>query len=219
MFEFIFSTKKIISKNQESFPIDLDDIKEFCQFYKEYSDSSKYDSIINNFLIPIFVKDWERTTNFILLDTAIQAFVPNIGSINSVVSNIALNSLNIRTISSIKYYDSSWNQYDSKITLDVSKYLLSDEVYNIPININIKESYLPLFLYPKTLNLETNYTCGYANNVFTAMPSEIKNAIAMQVAMQIDAKEGLNCESEYLPFIQQIYSEYSIREQVVGFIT
>jgi len=218
VFQFSFSTKKLISRNESLFPVSLDDVKKFSQFYKNNPDTEEYNSMIENYWIPIFVKDWERTTNFLLLDTTVQAFVPDIGTISGVASNISLKNLNVREVSSVKFYPESWNQSDPKTTLETSKYLLSDEVYNIPINLNIKAQYLPFRLYPKTLNLEINYSCGFQGNNFENIPSEIISTIAMQVAMQVDSKEGLSCGSEYAPFIEQVYSEYTLREQLVTMI-
>lgn len=218
MFEFNFSTKKTISRNQETFPLELNDIKPLCRFYIENPTSEKYDTLITDYIIPSIVIDWERTTKFILLDTTIQAFIPNIGAVTSLASDLSLENLNVREVSSIKYYPSSWNQTDDKTTFDTSDYILSDEVDIIPIKLNFKESLIPLWLYPKTLNLEINYSCGYEENDFTDLPYEIKTALAMQVAMYIDVKEGLSCQSEYAPFIEQAYAKYSIRKQAVGLI-
>lgn len=218
MIEFGFTVKKQISRNVSSYPVVLNDVKTFSQFYIDNPASTKYDNIINNIWIPAFVNDWEMSTSFILQDTSVQAFVPNIGTILSYYADINFDSLNIRSISSIKYYPENWNQSDDKTTLDSAKYLVSDEIQNISKKLNIKKEYLPLNLYAKTMNLEANYTCGYSLNNFSAIPQEIKNAIAMQVAMKIDNGEGLGCDEALVPFIEQTYSKYTISRQQVCFI-
>jgi hypothetical protein len=218
MLEFSFSIKKEISRNVSSYPVLLSDVKTFSQFYIDNPTSTKYDSIINSIWIPAFVRDWERSTSFILLDTSIQAFVKNIGTVLSYYADINFDSLNIRSVSSVKYYAESWNQTDDKLTLETAKYSISDEVKNISKKLNIKKDYLPLVLYNKTLNLEANYTCGYAANNFASLPQEIKNAIAMQIAMKIDSGEGLGCDQEFAPFIEQTYAEYTISRQQICFI-
>lgn len=213
--DFKFSLKKQLSKNESSYPVTLADVKKFCQFYIDNPSSTKYDSEINSIWIPAFVDDWESDTNFILLDTSITAYLPDIQTILKPYTDIAFQSLNIRAVSNFKYYPYNWNSSDAKTTLDSSLYLLSDEINTVSIKFNIKENSLPFSLYPKKNNLETTYTCGYADNDFTNTPKEIINAIAMQIAMYIDVNEGLICEGKYIPFIEKTYAKYTISNQIV----
>lgn len=213
--DFKFSVKKQISKNETSYPVSLADVKKFCQFYIDNPSSTKYDAEINSIWIPMFVDDWESSTNFILLDTEITAYIPDIEVIITPYIDLALQSLNIRDVANFKYYPYDWDLSSAKTTLAASTYILNEEVDTIPVKMNLKQNNLPLCLYPKRNNMETTYICGYADNDFTNTPKDIINAIAMQVAMYIDNNEGLGCEEKYLPFIEKAYAKYTISNQVI----
>jgi hypothetical protein len=215
MFDFNFSILKIESKNKTSYPVSLADVKEFCEFYKENPTSTKYDSIINSVWIPRFVEDWENTTGFVLLDTSVKSFVRDILDLPDITSFVSFINLNIREVTAVKYHPTSWDNSAAKTTLDTSKYIISEEIGVYAKTLSIKKDFVPFYIYPIKFNLQAEYTCGYEDNDFTNIPVEIKQAIAMQIAMQIDTSEGLVCDEIYAEHISTTYANYTVRKQII----
>lgn len=217
MFKFIFSKKQTISRNTNSYPISLSDVKDKSFYFSENASDSSQDDYINNIVIPNVILNWEKETKYLILDQTIKAFVPSLQYINSQNLEIELNSLNIRELSDIIYYPENWNESDAKTTLTSSYYISTSEIDTTPIKIRMKKAYTPLILFPISNNLQIQYSAGFESNDFTELSNEIKDCLAMQASVIIDAKNGY-CEDFYSNIIYETYNDYSIDKQLVSFI-
>ena len=216
MYQFNFSISKTVTKNTTSYPISLSDVKSVSQFYIANPTDTSIDAYATA-IIPKIVNDWEKSTNYLLLDQAIQSFVPNLETIFTDQINIGFPHLNIREFTNIKYHKPDWNYSDSKSIIDNSNYFIIAEINDCPAKLNIKSPYLPLNLFPIINNLEANYKAGFANNDFTNLDKTIKDALIYQVAMVVDALKGF-CEDFYSTMIKEAYAQYSITKQVASII-
>lgn len=214
MFQFNFSNTKIISRNVTSYPIVASDVKALSEYFRQNPSDASLDSYITNQIIPKIVFDWEKSTGYLLLDTSIQAYVPDLKTIFGEQINIGFQHLNIRTFSSIKSYLDDWDYSAARTTFDSSNYFIIPESARESAKLNFKQDYLPIELFPIQNNLECNYLAGYASNVFTSLPSIIKDALASQAALAIDAKTGF-CQDFGSTIVGEAYAEYSINKQEV----
>ena len=130
---------------------------------------------------------------------------------------MSLGYLNLRTINSINYYPSNWNESDPKSVLDPISYRISEELLQIPSSLIIKNEYLPLDLFDTKNNLEADISAGFASNDFTNLESEIKDALTMQIATAIDIKMGY-CDGYYNDKIETIYAKYSSYKSLISFL-
>lgn len=214
MLQFSFSNKKTISRNITSYPIVAADVKALSEYFRQNPSDTSLDSYITNQIIPKIIFDWERSTGYLLLDTSIQAFVPDLRAIIGEQLNIGFEHLNIRTFSSVKYYPQDWDYSEARTTFDSSNYFIIPECARESAKLNFKEEYLPIDLFSMQNNIECNYLAGYASNVFTTLPPVIKDALASQAALAVDAKTGF-CQDFGLTIVGEAYAEYSINKQEV----
>ncbi|MFT6842661.1 MAG: hypothetical protein ACJASR_001430 [Psychroserpens sp.] len=217
MFKFNFTNKKIISRNTSSYPIDLADVKEKSAFYEENPTDTSMDNYVINTLIPNIVDDWEESTNYLLLDQVIKAYVPDLQFINSNSLEIGLNYLNIREVNSIKYYPSNWNEEAIKTILNSTNYIITEELLKISSKLKIKKEYLPITLFNITNNLESEIQAGFASNDFSTLNPQIKEVLSMQAATAVDVRQGY-CKGFYNEIIYELYEKFSIEKQLVSFI-
>lgn len=214
---FIFENTKTISKDISSYPITLEDVKAKSFYFKDNPDDDSFDTYINTFVIPKVISDWEDSTKFILLDSEIKAFVPNLEFINSNRLPLSLSHLNVRTIQSIKYFEYDVNLSNEKISILSNYYSKSEELNNKPINIYLHYSLLPLRIYPIDNNFECSYLAGYENNDFENIPVDIKDCLAAQASIIFDIKQGY-CDNYYLDFITKVYNDYSAIKRLIEII-
>ena len=217
MFNFEFCNNKTITIDRSSFPILLADIKAMSFYFKSNPTDTTQDDFIEDFIIPKIIFDWEKNTRYLLLDQTIKSFVPNIQYINSSTFELPLSALNVRVIGDVKSYPCDWNQTDAKTILDVSNYYFTEEVSTDPKKFKIKKGCLDLRLYPVTNNLEVEFEAGFEDNDFSTMDQEIKDCLSMQGAIAIDVKNGF-CDSYYSELIEEIYTKYTIKKELISFI-
>ena len=214
MLLFNFSNTKTISRNTTSYPISVSDVKALSEYFRQNPSDPSLDSYISNQIIPKIIFDWEKSTGYLLLDHSIQAFVPNLKTIIGEQLNIGFEHLNIRTFSSVKYYPEDWDYSEARTTFDSSKYFIIPECARESAKLNFKEANLPIDLFSIQNNLECNYLAGYTSNVFTTLPPIIKDALASQAALAVDAKTGF-CQDFGLTIVGEAYAQYSINKQEV----
>lgn len=217
MFQFNFSLTKTLARNITSYPITLAEVKARSEYFRQNPSDTSLDSYITSIVIPKIIFDWEKSTGYLLLDHTIQAFVPNLKSINTNMLNVGFQHLNIRQFTNVKYYPENWNYSDSKTTLDSSYYFFIPESGNECTKFNLKEDYTPLILFDMLNNLEVNYKAGFENNVFTSLNPSIVDALACQAALAVDAKTGY-CQDFYSTIVAEVYAEYSINKQEIAII-
>lgn len=214
MFQFSFSITKRISRDTSSFPIDLDDVKARSEYFRLNPSDDSFDTYISSVIIPKVVLDWELATGYLLLDTSVQAFVPSLQLIRTEQINILFEHLNIREFTNIKYYPYDWDYSETKTTFDSSNYFLIPETGRSPAKLNFKDAYLPIQLFGMENNLEANYKAGFEENDFTDLSDIITDALATQVAMIIDSRNGL-CQNFFSEPTSLAYANYSINKQEI----
>lgn len=214
MLLFNFSNTKTITKNTTTYPIVAADVKARSEYFRQNPSDTSLDSYITNMIIPKIVFDWEKSTGYLLLDRTVQAFVPDLRAIIGEQLNIGFEHLNIRTFTSVKYYPEDWDYSAARSTFDSSNYFILPECARESAKLNFKEAYLPIELFSIQNNLECNYAAGFENNVFTTLSGTIKDALASQAALAVDAKTGF-CQDFGLTIIGEAYAEYSINKQEV----
>jgi len=217
MFKIKFENKKLISRETSSYPVSLADVELKSFYYLDNLTDTSQDSFVESFLIPTIIDDWEENTKYLLLDQQFKVYIPDLYYINSKYLEMSLGYLNLRTINSINYYPSSWNESDAKSVLDVTNYRISEELLQIPSNLIIKSEYLPLDIYDTKNNLEADISAGFASNDFTNLDPEIKDALTMQIATAIDIKMGY-CDGYYNDKIETIYAKYSAYKNLISFL-
>jgi len=217
MFKIKFENKKLISRETSSYTVSLADVKLKSFYYLDNPTDTEQDSFVENFLIPTIIDDWEENTNYLLLDQQFKVYIPDLYYINSKYLEMSLGYLNLRTINSINYYPSNWNESDPKSVLDPISYRISEELLQIPSSLIIKNEYLPLDLFDTKNNLEADISAGFASNDFTNLESEIKDALTMQIATAIDIKMGY-CDGYYNDKIETIYAKYSSYKSLISFL-
>jgi hypothetical protein len=217
MFNFEFSNKKTISRDSSSYPITIETVKAKSFYFQENPDDESQDTYIEEVLIPAIVRNWERNTGYVILDTSIQAFVPNIQNINSFKLEIPFSNLNIRSITSIKYYPCNWDESESKTTMDSEDYKISEEIIKKPSSFRLSKNLGNISIYPITNNLEANYLAGFLDNDFSDLDPEITDALNMQAAVAIDTKMGY-CDDYYSSLIYEAYNKFSKEKPLVTFI-
>lgn len=208
MYIFAFTNKNTVSKDKSSYPIDIDDVKAQSFYYKDNPDDTYWDAYISNFVIDKVVKDWETNTKYLLLDQTVNGFVPDLKKINSPTLEIKVDALNVRSIESLSYYPEAWDESSVKDDI-ISSFISTQEVDRDPIGFRLLSSINQLSLFPITNNLELQYKAGFENNDFTAINTDITDALAMQAAMIMDVKNGY-CEDTYSTLIAQTYEEFTI---------
>ncbi len=217
MFNFEFSNNKIISRDSSSYPITIETVKAKSFYFQNNPEDESQDTYITEVLIPAVVRNWERNTGYLILDTTIQSFVPNIQNINSFKLEIPFSNLNIRSIESIKYYPSCWDEIETKTTMDLADYKISQEILRKPSSFRLSKNSCSLCIYPISNNLEANYSGGFLDNDFSTLDQEIKDALNMQAAVAIDTKNGY-CDDYYSGLIYDAYSKFSKEKTLVTFI-
>lgn len=217
MFEFIFSNKTTLSTNKNSYPITIEDVKAKSFYFKDNPEDDTFDDYITNFIIPKVVDNWEDETKYILLDSTIQSFVPNIEFINSNRLAISLDNLNVRNVSNIKYYEYDTDLPESKVILDSDYYNLSQESKKTSRKITLRTDVLPLQLFPIENNLECNYVAGFEDNDFTDLDVDIKNCLASQASIIFDVKQGY-CDNYYRDFIEDVYNKYTLKKRLISIL-
>jgi len=148
MLLFSFSNTKTISRNTATYPITAADVKAMSEYFRQNPSDTSLDSYITNMIIPKIVFDWEKSTGYILLDTSIQAFVPDLKTIRGEQLNLGFNHLNIWTFSSVKYYPENWDYSESRATFDPADYFIIPECSRESAKLNFKEAKLPIELFP-----------------------------------------------------------------------
>jgi hypothetical protein len=214
VFKYIFSNKKVLTRNTGTYPITLSEIKEKSFYFLDNPSDTSQDSYINNVLIPNTIKDWERSTKYLLLDQEIEAFIPNIQFINTSNLEMIVNNINVRSVEEIKYYPEDWDEIASKSILSTDDYLVTSEIKNSSKKIRLKKDKGSLVLFPITNNFEVRYKGGFEANDFNSLDETIKQALCVQVATQIDVKQGY-CEDYYRDVIESAYAEYEIQQDYV----
>lgn len=214
---FIFENTKTVSRDISSYPITLEDVKAKSFYFKDNPDDESFDSYIETFVIPKVVNDWEETTKFILLDSEIKAYIPNLEFINSNRLPLSLEQLNIRSIDSLKYFEYDINLPAERVQINSDYFSKSEELKKVPINIYLHNSLLPLHLYPITNNLECSYKAGFEDNDFDNIPVDIKDCLAAQASIIFDVKQGY-CDNYYLDFIAKTYDDYSAVKRLIEII-
>lgn len=215
--DFVFSNKLTVSRDTSSYPITLSDVKDKSFYFKDNPDDETLDDYIEDFVIPKIISDWEDSTKYILLDTEIKSFVPNIEFINSNRLTLALNSLNVRSVETLKYYEYDVSLPSTKTEITDSYYSASDEIKTTPSKIYLHYSLLPLRIYPIENNIECSYLAGFEDNDFTNMQQDIKDCLAAQASLVIDIKQGY-CDNFYIDFITKVYDDYSIVKRLIEII-
>jgi hypothetical protein len=215
MFKFEFSNTKTTSRDTSPYPILLADVKAKSFYFIDNSSDTSLDNYINDLIIPSVVKDWEDETGYILLDSVIRAFVPSLEFVSSDRLKISLKHTNIRSVSSLNYYNFDWNLSDAKET--ITDYILTEELIDIPSGVMLNDTILPLNLYPIENNLEITYLAGFSGNTFTNLDPDIKNCLAMQAALAIDVKQGY-CDNYYTPLIEKVYQNYTIKTSAISIL-
>lgn len=215
--DFTFSNTKTVSRNKNSYPITLDDVKDKSFYFKDNPDDDSLDDYIEDFVIPKIVSDWEDSTKYILLDTETKSFVPNIEFINSNRLPLSLPQLNVRSVESVKYYEYDVALPSTKTTITDSYYSVSDEVKVTPKKIYLHYSLLPLRIYPIENNIECSYLAGFEDNDFTNLSQDIKDCLAAQASLVIDIKQGY-CDNFYVDFITKVYDDYSLPKRLIEII-
>jgi len=217
MFKFNFTNKQIISRNTATYPILLADVKAKSFFYMDNPTDTSQDDFVTDFLIPTIICDWENSTNYLLLDQVIKAYVPDLQFINNNSLEIGLHYLNIREIDEINYYPFDWDEIVAKTTLDSGDYIITQELLAIDSKLKIKKENIPLRLFNIKNNLEVQLQAGFLANDFTSLDPEIKDALAMQIATALDTKMGY-CKGFYNGRIIETYDKFSLEKQLVSFI-
>jgi hypothetical protein len=207
---------QIVSRNESSYPITISDVKVFSQYFKINPDDQSQNDFITQ-RIKMDVNNFEDETKYILLDTTFKLYYndPRTSYFGNYIQNypakcflngLRLSSLNLRLIDHIKYYELNTKDNDDRVLLSSSNYYLEPELMNTPSIIRIKEN--NSFELANTNNsIEIQYKAGFANNVFTSMPEEIKIALAQLVAYNIDVKNQI-CNDQYSDNIRAIYDKY-----------
>ena len=214
---FNFSITKTISKDISSYPIILQDVVFRSEYFRSAGDDGSLNSYITSLVIPKVVNDWEKSTGYLLLDQTIQAFIPDLKSINTNQINIGFNHLNIREFTNFKYYTCDWNYTDAKSIFDASKYFMIPEAGTESAKLNFRQDYLPITGFSMLNNFEANYKAGFAGNNFTTLNAAIKDTLACVAASVIDKEKGF-CGGVFDEPNAQIYAEYSINKQMVMII-
>lgn len=218
MYKFEFSTKKILNINTSSYPVTLADIKKVSQFYKQNPDDTSQDSYVEDTLIPASVENWEEQTRFLLLDQQIKASIPSIGTILSEKIQLYNTFLNVRNTLTFSYYPRRWDHITPKTEIDPADYYINPEslgtsqVYKL-----FHRPWVPIQLYTVDNNLEIIFNAGYADNDFSTLPKEIKDALAMQVASQIDVLQGY-CIDLYSKIIAMYYDKFALIQPLASII-
>jgi len=215
--DFIFSNTKTVSRDTSSYPITLADVKDKSFYFKDNPDDTTLDDYIEDFVIPKIISDWEDSTKYILLDTEIKSFVPNIEFINSNRLPLSLSHLNVRSIESIKYYEHDVSLPSTKTEITSSYYSTSEEIKITPKKIYLHYSLLPLRIYPIENNIECNYLAGFASNNFATLSQDVKDCLAAQASLVIDIKQGY-CDNFYVDFITKVYDDYSVAKRLIEII-
>lgn len=214
---FNFSVIKTVSKTISSYPINLKDVVCRSEYFRSIEDDGSLNSYITCLVIPKVINDWEKSTGYLLLDQTIQAFIPDLKSINTNQINIGFNHLNIREFTNFKYYPCDWNYTDAKSIFDASNYFIIPEAGGESAKLNFKEDYLPITGFSMLNNFEANYKAGFASNNFTTLNPAIKDVLACRAASVIDNMKGF-CGGVFDEPNAQIYAEYSINKQMVVMI-
>ena len=215
MFKFKFSNIKTTSRDVSPYPIDLAAVKAKSFYFTDNPGDTSLDTYINDLIIPSVIKDWERQTSYILLDTTFKAFIPNIEFITSERMRMALSHLNIRSISYLKYYPTNWDRSAAKT--EITEYIKTEEIKTTPSAIMLNLEIIPLNIYPIENNLEIEYSAGFSANTFTNLDPEITSCLAMQAAMAIDIKQGY-CSDYYSDLIAKTYFDFTIDEEAISII-
>lgn len=215
--DFVFSNTQTISRDTSSYPITLADVKDKSFYFKDNPDDDSFDDYIEDFVIPKIISDWEDTTKYILLDSEIKSFIPNIEFINSQRLALKLKHLNIRSLEELKYYEYDVELPDNKTEITSDYYNVSDELNKIVRKIYLNYSLLPLRIYPIENNIECSYLAGFADNDFTNLSQDIKDCLAAQASVVFDVKQGY-CDNYYVDFISKVYNDYSAVERLIEII-
>lgn len=215
--DFVFSNTQTISRNENSYPITLEDVKSKSFYFKDNPDDETFDDYITDFIIPKVISDWEDSTKYILLDTEIKSFVPNIEFINSNRLPLSLKHLNVRSLTELSYYDYAIEIPTSKTIVYQNYYITNEETKKTPINIYLHYSLIPLRIYPIVNNLECKYSAGFEDNDFTNLPKDIKDCLSAQASVIFDVKQGY-CDNFYVDFISKVYDDYSTVKRLIEII-
>lgn len=207
---------EIVSRNTTSYPIAISDVKFFSQYFKANPDDVSQNDFITE-RIKMDVNNFENETKFILLDTTFKIYYNNpktsyFGNYikkyppKCFLNGIALSSLNVRSIESIKYYHLNTIDNEERKLVDSFYYYTEPETMNFPLVIRMKENYY-LELANTHNSIEIKYKAGFENNVFTNLNQEIKTALAQLVAYNVDVKNNF-CNELYNHNIEEIYDKY-----------
>jgi len=217
----ILANKKILNKNTSSYPLLLSDIKAKSEYFTLNPTDTSQDNYIQNLLIPNVIKNWEEATGYYLLDQTLVNFLYfKENYINEVITGldyISLNSLNVRNINSVKYYNWNWDKESPKITLENTKYYFTDELLRNPKKFRLKCENDIITLYRIENNFQIEFTAGFLNNNFSSLNQEIKDCLVMQTATIIDKKNKL-CNNLYNDLISNTYFNFGIEKPFLYFI-
>jgi len=201
-----FSNVTTITRNATSYPISIADVKGYSNYFRTTVDTSQDDYIDK--MIAQVVDNWEDETGFLLLDQTFKTSHSNTYLIHSAIP-LGLTRLNVRSFGDILYYPYVWDQTSPMQILATDQYFWQPERGTDPAIFSLNDGIRCLELWHSNHNFETTITAGYALNNFTAMPRDIKNCLAMQVADIMDARqEDCSNKSFHMDEVKRVYRKY-----------
>ena len=207
-----FNEKLTISQNKTTQPISLNDIKQSgllsdSIYASDIIGTTTHDKKIEN-AIKISTENWESETKYILFDTTFQGYFTKLLSIDSFEMDI----LNFRTIESFQYLPQDWELGGAYTNLDFATNPLTiyTETQSQPTIIKLKEELL-LSRQSNPNKVKVLYKAGFANNDFTNLKDDIKDALIKQTIIILEKTLGLDsCNDIYQQEITQTYKKYKI---------
>ena len=195
---------RVLLASDQTYPINIDDVKKYSKFF-ELNTDAEIDNLVD-ICISEAISNWESETGFLLLDQTLTSFLDKTNL--HCIKKMQFLHTNISTIGSISYYPSDWDCITARQTIEEASYLLSEEFLDKPKMITLKEW---LDLYPIERNVKIVYRGGFVDNIFTPIDPDIKKALAMQSALNLDMRKGIeNCEAHfYQELITATYIKYT----------
>ena len=186
-------------------PITPAEVRAESQYFKNNRDDTSLDAEINAAILQ-GVLNWEGETKFLLFDQTFKVFIYNQYTFNqNFVARLPV--LNVYELNDVKYYPTDWDYTSPKSTLDTSSYYFTPQV-----GIDAYKFYCKTNIYTFKMynNLELNAKGGYENNDFTNIPLEIKNALIMMTADNIDVNNEVCNTYRHKSEVNRIYGKYKI---------
>ena len=207
-----FDEKLTISQNKTTQPISLSDIKQSgllsdSIYASDIENTAKYDKKIED-AIKTATQNWESETKYILFDTTFEGYFSQALSIDSFEMDV----LNFRTVESFQYLPQGWELGGAYTTLDFTTNPLTiyPETQSQPTIINLKEELL-LSRRSNPNKVKVLYKAGFANNNFTNLKDDIKDALIKQTIIILEKILGLeSCNDIYIQSVAEAYKKYKI---------